>query len=183
MFTWGCHSQLGQTPGQGCCVLCFAHLQHFVTSSTRKQEQHPGTSGLGFLSFEILQAIFLSKTEEKDPVHSPFTLTVSATGRSQQCWSLACPSHPPSHLQLKNLSSAHQGKSPVVQSSVFWNNLFYHWDWGTSIKTFMVDQKKKKYPRVRMSQGTEKSRHKWTDHMKGAHETERRGTGQKSSIK
>lgn len=124
------------------------------------------------------------KDTRERSAHSSFTQIVSSAGSSQQCWSLACPSsEPPSHLQLENLLPAYQGNSLVAQSSAFRDNLLSHWDWGTSRNIFIVD-KKKKYPRVRMSQGTKKSRHKWSDHTESAHETERRGTGlQKSSIK
>lgn len=69
----------------------------------------------GFHSFKTSQAIFLSKTQEKDHVHSSLSQMVSSTGRGQQCWSLVCPSsEPPPHLQLENLLPAHQGNSPMA---------------------------------------------------------------------
>lgn len=81
----------------------------------------------GFHSFKTLQAILLSKTQEKDHVRSSLSQMVSSTGRGQQCWSLACPSsEPPPCLQLENLLSAHQGNNPMARSSAFRENLLSH---------------------------------------------------------
>lgn len=166
MFTWGCHSLLRhRTQRQGCCVLCLAHLSTFSPAPPENRS----TARCLWFGLSVIwnfAGCFSFKDTREGSCTFFFTQIVSSTGRSQQCWSLACPSHLPSHLQLENLLSAHQGNSPVAQSSAFWDNLLSHQDWGTSIN--IVD--KKKYPRVRMSHGQRKANTSeqttWQVHMK-----------------